>query len=212
MLFYSLVVVCVLVSFQTAFSFSRSQISMNTSPFASFLDVLKPGAKSSSSKGPRISTVAITGASGLVGRALTKSLRQQQIKVVQITTKRSKNGDNTVIWDPLTSSIDGVEKLEGLDAVVHLAGENVASGEGILSFLGLWTPSKKQKILNSRVEGTRLLIETLSQLKKKPKTLISASGIGYYGFKDFDTVFDEKKVVQGEGNVIDCFLCFVVLC
>lgn len=193
------VVVWAFLLFPTAFSLSRLRITMNNLPFASFIDALKPNIKPSSTKRSKLSAVAITGASGFLGRALTNSLSQQQIKVVQITTKRPKNDKNVVVWDPSTSFICDIEKLEGLDAVIHLAGENIASGEGILSFLGLWTPSKKQKILNSRVEGTRLLVDTLSQLKKKPKTLISASGIGYYGYKDFDTVFDEKKRVQGEG-------------
>jgi len=76
-----------------------------------------------------------------------------------------------------------LESLEGLDAIVHLAGENVASGDdkdGILKILGRWTDNKKTKILQSRVDGTTTLVNAISKLKKKPKAFISASAVGYY--------------------------------
>ncbi|MDL1875218.1 TIGR01777 family protein [Cytophagia bacterium CHB2] len=86
-------------------------------------------------------------------------------------------------WDPDAGKIDAAG-LEGLDAVVHLAGESIAKGR--------WTAAKKARIVNSRVRGTKLLAETLAQLKQPPKTLISASAIGYYGDRG-DTILREDS-------------------
>ena len=83
--------------------------------------------------------------------------------------------------------------FEGVDAVIHLAGENIASGstEGPFNILGRWSDNKKNKIYDSRVDGTKLLVETLLQLKKKPKVFISSSATGFYGFRDTTTQFTE---------------------
>ena len=85
--------------------------------------------------------------------------------------------------------------FEGVDAVVHLAGENIASGslEGPFNVLGRWSDGKKQKILNSRVQGTKLIVDTLLQLKKKPKVFVSSSATGIYGFTDSNTEFTESS-------------------
>ena len=88
-----------------------------------------------------------------------------------------------VSWDPAKGTIDA-GKLEGFDAVVHLAGENIAGGR--------WTEQRKARIRDSRVQGTRLLCEALAKLANKPKTLISASAIGYYGERG-DEILDESS-------------------
>lgn len=113
----------------------------------------------------------ISGASGLIGRALTKSLEQAGHQVY-LLVRRTARHEREISWDPQAQSLQS-ESLEGLDAVVHLAGENIAGGR--------WTPELQQKIRNSRIFGTRLLAQSLCQLKSPPQVLISASATGYYG-------------------------------
>lgn len=114
--------------------------------------------------------VCITGASGLVGSTLTAFLTTGGHKVSPFVRKAAKPGD--IFWNPAENKIDAAA-LEGKSAVVHLAGEGIASGR--------WTAAKKARIRDSRVVGTRLLCETLAKLKNPPKVLVSASAIGYYG-------------------------------
>ena len=88
---------------------------------------------------------------------------------------------------------------------MHLAGENIASGDsstGPLSILGRWTDSKKEKIMSSRVLGTRLITNEMKLLNKKPSTFICASAVGFYGYTDFETVFTEKGK-KGAGFLAD---------
>ncbi len=115
--------------------------------------------------------ILVSGASGLVGAALTAFLRTAGHRVWTLT-RGVPTSIESIQWDPSKGEIDA-EKLENFDAVVHLAGENVASG--------LWTDKKKRKIRDSRVEGTKLLVDALSQLTVPPKTFVAASAVGYYG-------------------------------
>eukprot|EP01041_Mallomonas_annulata_P001003 gene1003-1971_t len=142
--------------------------------------------------------VAISGATGLVGPSLTAALESRGYKVIPITTKKNSRLPNAIEWNP-TQGVFDASGLEGVEAVINLAGENIASGEGPLAILGRWSDSKKSKILSSRVDSTRLLVEGISKLKRKPKVFISASGIGAYGYNDFDTVFDETNNKPGSG-------------
>lgn len=114
--------------------------------------------------------VALTGASGLVGSALASFFAARGDAVVRLV-RRPAAGANEVAWDPDAGRIDGA-KLERLDAVVHLAGASIAKR---------WTARRRAAILNSRVEGTRLLVRTLASLTSKPAVFVSASAIGYYG-------------------------------
>jgi len=114
--------------------------------------------------------VAITGASGLIGRALSASLEADGHRVLRVV--RSEGGTDTVRWDPMTATIDA-SGLEGIDAVVHLAGEPIASGP--------WTTRQQHRIHNSREQGTRLIATTIAGLANPPATLVSGSAIGYYG-------------------------------
>lgn len=114
--------------------------------------------------------IAITGSTGLLGEALVASLKSNGHEVVRVV--RSAPGMGEVGWDPSAGKIDA-DGLAGIDAAVHLAGENIASGR--------WNAARKKRILDSRVNGTRLFCETLADLRPKPKTLVSASAIGYYG-------------------------------
>ena len=115
--------------------------------------------------------VAITGSSGLVGSALCARLRDEGHEVLPVVRGHHAN-ETPIGWDPAAGTIEA-EQFEGLDAVVHLAGENIAGRR--------WNEDQKQRILDSRAKGTRLISETLAARTCKPKTLISASAIGYYG-------------------------------
>lgn len=131
------------------------------------------------SGGANVKTVAVSGSSGLVGTALATALVAQNVKVVRLGR-------------------DGVDPalLEGVDAVVHLAGENVATGSGPLGFIGIqaWSEDKKAEIIRSRVEGTTELVEAMKKCGSKgPKTLVCASGVGYYGFDTADALCDESS-------------------
>ena len=130
--------------------------------------------------------IAITGATGLVGRALTSRLEAASHEVIRIS--RSP-GQNTVVWDPETGKLDG-SALAGVEGVVHLAGEGLIGSR--------WTSEKKQAILDSREKGTRLLAETLAQLDSKPRVLVSASGMSFYGITRAAPV-DESSSFQDDG-------------
>ncbi len=115
-------------------------------------------------------TVAITGASGMVGTALGTKLQQAGHKSLSITRKASSS-DN-ILWDPATG-LKNSSQLQDVDTIVHLAGENIASGR--------WTATLKDRIRRSRVEGTRSLVKSIAAVKQRPRTLVCASAIGYYG-------------------------------
>jgi hypothetical protein len=103
--------------------------------------------------------VAVTGASGLVGGALVPFLRAGGHEVLRLV-RRAPTAKDEARWDPAADAIDAAA-LEGVDAVVHLAGENIAAGR--------WTPARKARLRSSRVGPTRLLAETLARLGRKPR-------------------------------------------
>jgi uncharacterized protein (TIGR01777 family) len=111
--------------------------------------------------------VAITGATGLIGSALRTHLEAAGHGVVPIT----RSGDDGIRWDPAAGVIDAAS-LEGVGAVVHLAGEGIAEKR--------WTEAQKARILASRVDGTSLLARTLADLDRPPSVLLSASGANVY--------------------------------
>ncbi len=117
-------------------------------------------------------TIAITGSSGLVGSELSSFLRSAGHRVLSIVRKEPKKDE--IHWDINSGKIEN-EKLEGVDGVIHLSGENIGSKR--------WTNTKKKRIEDSRVRGTSVLVQALNSLKSPPKVLISASGVGYYGIK-----------------------------
>ncbi len=115
--------------------------------------------------------VAISGASGLIGTALSAFLTTGGHTVSRLV-RRAPRGPSEVRWDPDAGTVDRAA-LEGIDAVIHLAGENVGGGR--------WTDARKTAILESRVRGTRALAEAIAGLEKKPSVFISASATGIYG-------------------------------
>lgn len=114
--------------------------------------------------------IGITGPTGLVGSALVPFLTTGGHHVTRIVRASTTEAD--AVWNPGTGQIDG-GRLEGLDAVVHLAGENIAARR--------WNAEQKARIRDSRVQGTKLLCATLAKLQRPPRVLISASAIGFYG-------------------------------
>jgi uncharacterized protein (TIGR01777 family) len=129
--------------------------------------------------------LAITGATGLIGQRLTDFFLAHGHQVSVLTRGRSYPNPkaSVIVWDPMLSYIEPQE-LEGFDVVIHLAGANV--GE-------YWTPAYKKEILESRVLATRLLSDILSQARSKPRLLISASAVGFYGSHPASDVVDETS-------------------
>ena len=128
--------------------------------------------------------IAITGATGLLGSALTPFLTTGGHRVTPVT-RRGMPSD-AIRWDPAAGAID-VSAFEGLDAIVHLAGENV----GVR-----WTDARKRRIRESRTAGTRLLAEALAELKQPPRVLVSASAMGIYGDRG-DELLTEEATSSG---------------
>ncbi|MGO8750924.1 MAG: TIGR01777 family oxidoreductase [Thermoguttaceae bacterium] len=159
--------------------------------------------------------ILISGASGLIGAALIRSFTapasranpeempgagslapdlpsrrpglDEGNEIVRLVRNPATAVSGDVLWDPQAGKIDSTG-LEGIDAVVHLAGENVAAGR--------WNAAKKERIRSSRVDGTRLLCQTLARLTRPPRVLASASAIGYYGDRN-DEDLDERSPSGG---------------
>jgi uncharacterized protein (TIGR01777 family) len=125
--------------------------------------------------------IAITGATGLIGTELTAFLETGGHTVHRIS-RSSPSRDTDIQWTPREDRLDA-DRLEGVDAVIHLAGENLAGGS--------WTEERKQRILKSREAGTSLVARTLASLEDPPEVLISASAVGFYGDTG-DEVADES--------------------
>ena len=126
--------------------------------------------------------VLVSGSSGLIGSALISALANEGHRVIRLTRSGSAGDHGTVRWDPSEGEID-TNRLEGIDAVVHLAGESVE---------GRWTSAKKARIRKSRVQGTRLLAETLAGLPVPPRVMVSASATGYYGDRGEELLREES--------------------
>lgn len=126
--------------------------------------------------------VLITGSSGMIGTALVSLLTTGGHSVTRLVRRQPRPDANEAFWDPATGSIDAAG-LEGHDAVVHLAGEEL---------VGRWTAAKKQRILDSRVRGTRLLVESIASLSQPPRVLVSASAVGYYGDRGAEVLTEES--------------------
>jgi hypothetical protein len=133
------------------------------------------------------SRIAVTGASGLIGAALVRSLRADGHEVVRLVRRPARAGDE-VEWDPGRGYVD-VAGLVGCDAVVHLAGAGVGDHR--------WTAAYKREIRDSRVLGTAAIAEAVASLDVPPKVLLSGSAIGYYGDTG-DRAVDESAPA-GEG-------------
>ncbi len=132
-------------------------------------------------------SVAISGASGLIGGALAAALTRAGVSVVPLVRRRAA-GSSGVYWDPERNTIDSAS-LEGVGAVVHLAGAPIAER---------WSAAHKKRIRESRVQGTRLLATALAGLTRPPTVMVSGSAIGIYGSRRGDEVLDEGSKTGGD--------------
>jgi uncharacterized protein len=127
--------------------------------------------------------IAVTGATGLIGSALTDALRADGHTVHAVTRRSSAAGDGDIVWDPDAGTIDAAA-LEGVDAVVHLAGEPIGDAR--------WSSEVKRRIHDSRERGTRLLAGTLAKLDDPPSVLVSGSAVGYYGDRGDEVLTEDS--------------------
>ena len=139
--------------------------------------------------------ILITGASGLIGTALQKSFEKKGYEMLLASRSEPKSEDE-IQWNADTGFADyDLSRLENLDAAVHLAGESISALR--------WTDEKKKAIRDSRVHGTRTMIEAFARLEKKPKVFISASAIGFYG----DRGDDEMTETSAAGDTFLAETC-----
>lgn len=137
--------------------------------------------------------VLISGSTGLVGSELCSALTTGGHEVGRLVRESPRSRQAEITWQPAKGEID-LKGLEGFDGVVHLAGENIASGR--------WTEAVKQRIRDSRAQGTRFLCESLARLERKPRVLVCASAIGFYGNRG-DEVLDEASMPGSDMFLVD---------
>jgi uncharacterized protein (TIGR01777 family) len=136
--------------------------------------------------------VAVTGSTGLIGRTLCDVLKTGGHHVVRLVRSSKARRPEDALWDPIEGTVEE-KKLEGLDAVVHLAGEPL---------LGLrWTEEKKKRIWASRVEGTENLSRALARLRRPPRVLVSGSAVGFYGDRSDQRLGEDAS--PGKGFLAD---------
>lgn len=140
---------------------------------------------------PRLQ-IAVSGASGLLASTLVPMLTAGGHRVRRLVRGAADPPRSDIAWDPLRGVLEP-RALEGVDAIVHLAGEGVASGR--------WTSARKARIRESRVAGTRALVASLSAIERRPRTLVVASAVGFYGARD-DEPLDESAA-PGSGFLAD---------
>jgi uncharacterized protein (TIGR01777 family) len=130
--------------------------------------------------------ILISGASGLVGTALSQSLAADGHSVGHFVRAGKAASAADIPWDPTAAGISPValKSMEGADTVVHLSGSSVASGR--------WTPARKAMLRSSRIDSTRLLVDSLARLERKPRAFVAASAIGYYGSRG-DEILNESS-------------------
>lgn len=130
--------------------------------------------------------ILISGASGLVGKALARRLQEDGHVVARLVRPgggSSSPGD--IFWDPMAATVDA-PAMEGFDAVIHLSGASIAEAR--------WTPQRKAVLRSSRIDSTRVLVDTLSGLKQKPRVFLCASATGYYGNRGDELLTESSEV------------------
>ncbi|WP_411278106.1 TIGR01777 family oxidoreductase [Gaiella sp.] len=133
--------------------------------------------------------IAMTGSTGLVGTALSSTLSASGHDLVRLV-RREPTGPEEAQWDIEAGTIDA-EALEDIDAIIHLAGENIGQR---------WTDAVRKRVLDSRVNGTRLIAETAARLPRNP-ALLCASATGFYGNRANDEV--DESSARGDGFLSD---------
>ena len=131
--------------------------------------------------------ILLSGSNGLIGSELLALLKNKGHSISRLVRAKTGSREEEVLWNPVARVIDA-KKLEGFDAVIHLAGESI---------VGRWTPEKKAQIRDSRVKGTRFLAESVSRSAHPPKHFLCASAIGIYGDRGGETVSEESSPGTG---------------
>jgi hypothetical protein len=131
--------------------------------------------------------ILVSGARGFIGGALVARLRGQGHGVVALS-RTASSGPDTISWEPLAGRLDPAA-VEGFDGVIHLAGENIGAGR--------WTAGRRQRILDSRRHGTRLLAATLAEATRRPGVFVSASGVNYYGDRGDEVLTEDSPTGSG---------------
>jgi uncharacterized protein (TIGR01777 family) len=134
--------------------------------------------------------ILVTGSSGMIGKAVCDHLKSH--KIVRLVRTKSKVASDAIYWNPIAEEIY-LDNFEGFDAVIHLAGDNIASS--------LWTKKKKESIFLSRARDTWLLSQVFSRLHRPPKFFFSASATGFYGNRGDEVLTEES--VRGRGFLSD---------
>lgn len=127
--------------------------------------------------------ILISGASGLVGMALTTKFREEGHTVAHFVRPGGVATAGEVAWDPATANVD-LAAMEGADAVIHLSGASVANGR--------WSPARKAILRSSRIDTTRLMVDALGKMRQKPRVLLCASATGYYGNRGDEILTEES--------------------
>ena len=132
-----------------------------------------------------VANILVSGSSGLIGTALVSALKSSGYEITCLV-RDAASAKGQIQWDPAQPLAP--ESVSGFDAVVHLAGESI---------VGRWTQEKKRRILESRVQGTRKLVEALVATPQQPRLLVSASAIGFYGDRGEETLREDSASGNG---------------
>ncbi|MCZ7588281.1 MAG: TIGR01777 family oxidoreductase [Gaiella sp.] len=138
--------------------------------------------------------VAVTGASGSVGSALVPALREAGHDVLTLV-RRTPTAGHEIEWHPDDGRIDA-DRLAGVDAVVHLAGETIGQR---------WSRGARKRILGSRVDGTGLVAQTIAALEPRPTVFVQASGVGFYGLGDEPVTEESPKGAGFAADVVEAW-------
>jgi hypothetical protein len=136
--------------------------------------------------------ITISGASGLVGQALTKSLARQGHEIVRLVRTPKSRGADEASWNPAEGQLDPAA-IDGADAVINLNGRNIGAGR--------WTAAVKKELRTSRLNATQTLVEAIGRSERPPRLLINASATGFYGERG-DEELDEQASA-GDGFLAD---------
>jgi len=138
--------------------------------------------------------ILISGSSGLIGSAAATALKSDGHDVVHLVRPGKPPNPGDVQWDPMRATVD-VAAIEGVEVVLHLSGAGIADGR--------WTEERKQLLRSSRIDTTRVLVDSLLRLKQKPRLLIVASAIGYYGNRG-DEILTESSTTGTDFLALVC--------
>jgi uncharacterized protein (TIGR01777 family) len=131
--------------------------------------------------------ILIAGASGLIGSAAVRFLRETNCEVLRLV-RHAPQASDEIAWNPSRGELDPAQ-LEGIDAVVNLAGENVGAGR--------WTEARREKILRSRVDATRTLVAAFEKMTRRPQVFLTASATGFYGDRGDEALTEASEVGRG---------------